>query len=244
MSEKTIGRDLIGGKKEKTVQTKQLLIQGHLLRWEGVIIQISNISLITSTNLNPPGFPIWAAIAVLAGIALLKPIWYVGLIALAVGGFSIYSWYSEYEQAKDHKYLNILLNSGFTYSILFSNEAFLDEVMCVFANIFENGEEYSTNYYIDIKDSTIENGVVINNEYIYEQCSIDKELLLEIQRLAASIEKTEPLIAKTLEELKNALEVQNKPRISTLITELSTGTIASFLANIASSSLLSFLGIR
>ena len=34
MSEKTTSRDLISGKKEKTVQTKQLLIQGHLLRWE------------------------------------------------------------------------------------------------------------------------------------------------------------------------------------------------------------------
>lgn len=157
MSEKTTGRDLIGGKKEKTVQTKQLLIQGHLLRWEGVIIQISNISLITSTNLNPPRFPIWAAIAVLAGISLLDPIWYVGLIAMAVGGYSIYSWYSEYEEVKSHKYLNILLNSGFTYSILFSNEAFLDEVMHVFANIFEDGAKANTNYYIDIKNSTISN---------------------------------------------------------------------------------------
>lgn len=157
MSEKTTSRDLISGKKEKTVQTKQLLIQGHLLRWEGVIIQISNISLITSTNLNPPVFPIWAAIAVLAGISLLDPIWYVGLIAMAVGVYSIYSWYSEYEEVKSHKYLNILLNSGFTYSILFSNEAFLDEVMHVFANIFEDGAKSSTNYYIDIKNSTISN---------------------------------------------------------------------------------------
>ena len=109
MSGKATGRDLIGNKQEKTVQMKQLLIQGHLLRWEGVIIQISNISLITSTNLNPPRFPIWAAIAVLAGISLLDPIWYVGLIAMAVGGYSIYSWYSEYEEVKSHKYLNTLL---------------------------------------------------------------------------------------------------------------------------------------
>ena len=76
---------------------------------------------------------------------------------MAVGGYSIYSWYSEYEEVKSHKYLNILLNSGFTYSILFSNEAFLDEVMHVFANIFEDGAKANTNYYIDIKNSTISN---------------------------------------------------------------------------------------
>ena len=77
---------------------------------------------------------------------------------MAVGGYAIYSWYSEYEQAKSHKYLNILLNSGFSYSILFSNEDFLDEVMRVFANIFEDGVGANTNYYIDIKNSTISNG--------------------------------------------------------------------------------------
>jgi len=165
MSGKTIGGDLIGSKKERTVQTKQLLVRGHLLQWEDVIIQISNISLITSTNLDPPGFPVWAAIAVLVGLVLLKPIWYVGLIALAVGGFSIYLWYTKCEEMKSHKYLNILLNSGFTYSVLFSDEAFLDKVMRVFANIFEDGAGPNTNYYIDINNSTISNNAsVVKNE--------------------------------------------------------------------------------
>lgn len=161
MAIKASEKDLMGNKKEKTVQTRNLFIQGHLLQWEGVIIQISNISLITSSNMNRPIFPIWAGIMAIIGLSLLKLVWYVGLIALAIGGVGIYFWYSEVERVKNNKYLNILLNSGFTYSILFTNEDFLQNVMQVFANIFEDAAEDHANYYIDIKNSTISNGASV-----------------------------------------------------------------------------------
>ena len=101
-----------------------------------------------------------------------------------------------------------------------------------------------SDYYINIDHSVIDNGGrVIHNEY-GTQTSSDFELLTEIKRIAASIKETEPLIAKALEELQHAIEEQNKPKIYTLVEELSKGTIASFIANCASSALLSFLKIR
>ena len=68
-------------------------------------------------------------------------------------------------------------------------------------------------------------------------------LLAEINSTIERIEKTEPLIAKALNELQHAIEEQNKPKISTLIKELTTGTVASIIANYASAALKTFLGI-
>lgn len=100
-----------------------------------------------------------------------------------------------------------------------------------------------SDYYINIDHSVIDNGgCVIHNEY-GTQASLNFELLAEIKRIAASIEETEPIIAKALEELQHAIEEQNKPKISNLVKELSTGTVASFIASIASAPLLRFLGL-
>ena len=100
-----------------------------------------------------------------------------------------------------------------------------------------------SDYYINIDHSVIDNGgCVIHNEY-GTQTSSDFELLTEIKQIATSIEETEPIIAKALEELQHAIEEQNKPKISNLAKELSTGTAASFIASIASAPLLRFLGL-
>ena len=100
-----------------------------------------------------------------------------------------------------------------------------------------------SDYYINIDHSVIDNGgCVIHNEY-GTQTSSDFELLTEIKQIATSIEETEPIIAKALEELQHAIKEQNKPKISNLVKELSTGTVASFIASIASAPLLRFLGL-
>ena len=156
MSSGNLGNTLMGNPKEKTVKTEKLLIQGHLLRWEDVVIQISNISLITSSDVITAQFPTWAGIMAVVGLALLGLVWYLGLILIAIAGFAIFSWYSSVQEAKNRKYLNILLNSGQTYSIMFQSKHFLNDVLQVFANIFEEGSAGGTNYYINIKDSKID----------------------------------------------------------------------------------------
>lgn len=156
MGSKNLGNTLMGNPKEKTVNTEKLFIQGHLLRWEDVIIQISNISLITSANVTAPQFPLWALIMAVVGLVLLKPIWYIGLILIAIAIFAFFAWYSSVQDAKNSKYLNILLNSGQTYLIMFQSKHFLNDVLQVFANIFEEGPSGNTNYYINIKDSKID----------------------------------------------------------------------------------------
>lgn len=101
-------------------------------------------------------------------------------------------------------------------------------------------------YTITIEHSTFDHGAsVVHNEY--EEASGQRkpydELCKEIHEIKSSIEETEPLIAKALQELQSAVERNDQPKISSLIKDLSKGTAASLLANIASSAFLGFLGI-
>ena len=53
-----LGGNLFGSKKEKVIETDELQVRGHLLRWKDVVIQISNISQISVGNYPRPPFPL------------------------------------------------------------------------------------------------------------------------------------------------------------------------------------------
>lgn len=159
MKKSSKSSSILSEKKDRTVQAKNLLIRGNLLYWEGVIIQISNICFLTTTNFNTPRFPLWSILLILAGIAFLSEAEtiIVGLLLLLGAVFAIYSWYKEFQDAKGKKYLTILLNSGYTYSILFNDHSFLSKVFHVFANILDEGTSPSINYFIDMVNCKIDN---------------------------------------------------------------------------------------
>lgn len=159
-----VGSGLLGNQREKTVKTSNLTVQGHLLRWSDTVLQISNISLITFGNMETPAFPTIGVVLTLLGLlgmSMGSAISLIGLVALCFGGFLFYRWYVAWQKSTQCKYLHILTNSGYTYSILFENEAFLRQVLEVFANIFKDGAQEGTNYFIDINNSRI--GNVIQN---------------------------------------------------------------------------------
>lgn len=170
-----------GKQKGKTIETGTMTIRGHLLRLPNVVIQISNISGITVTDvqMRNPG-----------GILLL-----IGLCLTVAGGFLVktsqqYSYYYGSYRDEDQmsmgvvlfiigvvliiiglvllgkanrKCLNIYLNSGVTYSIVFANEEFMNQVLDVFDAIFEDGGAARHEYHINIKDCNFEGSSVINN---------------------------------------------------------------------------------
>lgn len=149
---------LFRNKKQKVVETKQLQIRGHLLQWEDTAIQISNVSLISIEKYQAAQFPLWAGAAVLFGALILSNHTFIGLALIAVGVLCLYLWFNEREKTKDYKYLNISLNSGSVFSLLFAEEWFLLEVLNVFANIFEDGAiNPNTNISIDIQNCTVDN---------------------------------------------------------------------------------------
>lgn len=150
--------NLLGNRKEKTVETRNLQIKGHLLQWEDVAIQISNISLVTSSDVQPSQFPVGVVVLIVLAFALIFFNVIFGLILLALAVLVCYLWYRENEKKKKLKFLHLQLNSGTTFSILFQSKEFLNEVLTVFSNIFEDGGKVSSEYYFDLKNCTITEG--------------------------------------------------------------------------------------
>ncbi len=158
-----LNSNLFGSKKEKVIETDELQVHGHLLRWKDVVIQISNISQISVGNYSRPPFPLWTIAALLIGLFFLPYNKFIGATGLMVGIAVIAVWYESWWDKKDYKFLHLYLNSGTSFSIMFKEEPFLRKVLEVFANIFEDVEKNVNNSVtIDIKNCTVkDNGTFI-----------------------------------------------------------------------------------
>ena len=159
-----IRNKMLGSSKEKIVQTKEIFLEGQLLKWENVIIPISNISLIAVSNVPVSQFPVWSAIMLLLGVILIKYLVQVGVILLLVAGIIIFRWYKIWDTIKQHKYLIMVLNSGYSYSIYCTKESFLNDVLKVLTDVLNNGIDSNVNYTINLYDCNIDNNSsVISN---------------------------------------------------------------------------------
>ena len=152
------------GQKEKTVEVPGFQVKGHLLQWENVAIQINNIALVTSSDVQPTQFPIWGLLIAVLGIALIPFMLPLGLVLYTYIYFTFYVWYRENEKKKQQKFLYIQLNSGKSFALLFQSQEFLNQVLQTFSNIFADGGRTGNNYYFDLKNSRIDrNSSVIQN---------------------------------------------------------------------------------
>lgn len=158
-----LNSNLFGSKKEKVVETPGLHIQGNLLRWNDVVIQISNISQISVGRYPTQPFPLWTIAAILIGLIVMKFNVLIGLVGLLLGGGVIFIWYQDRQSKKDYKFLHLHLNSGTRFSLVFEQQKFLNKVLEVFANIFEDVEDnVNNNITIDIKNCSVTgNGKIV-----------------------------------------------------------------------------------
>ncbi len=102
----------------------------------------------------------------------------------------------------------------------------------------------SNNYHINIQNSTFNNGSSVVSEVHYPSSTDElSELLRDLKIMQSRLENTEPLIANALYNLQQALEGQNKPKISKIIGQLTSKTVVSVLSAVATPRILSFLGI-
>lgn len=157
MGKSKTGSELLGGGREKFIETDTFRIAGHLLQWKDVAIQISNVSMISTANVRLPRFPAWTVLLFLAGAVILEWQWQIPLLLFVLGAVVIYAWHMDKEEKKKLKALTISLNSGETYFILFSDVVFLHQVLDVFSGIFEEGgKSTETTYKIDIQNCRID----------------------------------------------------------------------------------------
>ena len=166
--------------KNKVISTANLTIRGHLLKWSDTAIQISNISMVSTGDLPTPRFPPWTIIMLLVGLFVTIPaaqslsashgyfdnmtvlMLAVGLVLLSIGGGGFAAWLSSVQDNASQKYLHLFLNSGNIYSFVVRDQKFLQQMLQVFANIFESGTTSETNISINTQVGEIrENGVAV-----------------------------------------------------------------------------------
>lgn len=155
---------LIDSKKMKPIRTDNLILEGYLLMWKNAMIDVDNISMVTASDLPVPAFPGFSLLTFLAGVALYLGFGEesIGVLLLLAGAGWFGLWCYQAYSVAGHKCLNLFLNSGYTYSIIFNNDAFLEEVLTTLIMVFKEGINENTLYTFNIGNCTI-NGSLVRN---------------------------------------------------------------------------------
>lgn len=77
---------------EKVIKTPSLCIRKNIMMWEDTMIQLSNVSYVSASNIAATVFPVWAAVMILAGLLLISQSVLVALVLIGLGGLWIYLW--------------------------------------------------------------------------------------------------------------------------------------------------------
>jgi len=151
--------------KAKSIKTRELLIKGNIMSWEGTMIQLSNVSCISTSPLEKVEFPILSILILAVAFFYLKNKSIIGVIFLAVGlAWIYYGWYRINEKRKLETILSVSMNSGMNLRFLFSNGVFLDDVLQVLEEIIIEGDIGEQNVSINIQGCEISgNASLLNN---------------------------------------------------------------------------------
>ncbi len=151
-------------KKEKSIETSELKIKGNILCWHDAMIQLSNISYISTAPLELIEFPKYSILMLIAAILLFGINILVSIVLLVCAIVWIYRWFNINETRKYKTVLNICMNSGNNLCILFSNGNFLDDVLKVLEEIIIDGGVGEQNVDINIHHCKISgNAQVLDN---------------------------------------------------------------------------------
>lgn len=149
-------------KNANTIETDFLKVRGNLIIWENTMIQISNISMISTDNILGEPLPIWAVIMIILGLLSLNVNLLIAIVLLVIGGAVIFLWRKKDQERKQSKMLTFMLNSGNRFSLIFRNGEFLQKVSSVLIELLA---EKATNKIItfDIRAEKMTNPVFIEN---------------------------------------------------------------------------------
>ncbi|MEN6419022.1 MAG: hypothetical protein ABFC73_08900 [Clostridiaceae bacterium] len=154
-----------------TINTDYMTIEGNMIKWSDTIIQISNISIISTANVASRPFPFLSALLGICGLIMiiisqnsygfLDDFSGLGIFMILAMGVWIFAWYVNKKNREGLQKLNILTNAGLTYTIIFNDKKFLTQVMKRFAEILSvpNNKESFT---INIKDNVFRDGAQAN----------------------------------------------------------------------------------
>lgn len=151
-------------KKEKSIETSELLLKGNIMSWEGMMIQLSNISCVSTAPLEQTAFPMLSILLIFAGLVGLKVNVLGGILSLAIGCGWIYAWYYVNEKRKSDTILSIAMNSGNSLQFIIKNKEFLQKVLHVLEEIIIHGGVGKQNVTINIRGNTITGNAQVLND--------------------------------------------------------------------------------
>ena len=151
--------------KEKTIETSKLIIRGNIIYWAKTMIQISNISYISTEPLEQLGFP--KIVLLIFGIAILafserSPEY--GVILLLAGGVWILIWLYQNAERKNEAILCIATNSGYVFRIYVYDKVFLSEILQVLERIIAEDIIGQNKVSININNCTIDGDAKVLND--------------------------------------------------------------------------------
>lgn len=151
--------------KEKEIETTNLLIKGNIMSWEGTIVQLSNISFVSTLPLEPLKFPRITIVLLIIGVLAFKLNGIIAVILLVLCAGYIYYWASASIERESKKVLSIGMNSGNDLHIIFNDKVFLQKVFQVLKQIFIEGGIDNQTISINIQNSQISGNAKILNDF-------------------------------------------------------------------------------
>lgn len=109
---------------KNSIQTKKLLVKGNIMSWDNTMIQLANVSCLSTTPLEEIPFPKYSILLILVGLVMFKINVLVSLLALAAAGGWIYTWYNTNRKRSLQTVMSINMNSGMNFNLLFGDKGF------------------------------------------------------------------------------------------------------------------------
>jgi len=150
-------------KGNKIINTPRLYIEGNIMRWEGNMLQLSNVVNVSTVPQGLLVFPIWTILLILVGGILIRELIWLALIMFVLAGLVIFWWYKRNEELKTQSYLILHTNSGKEYSFLFDDREFLNKVFNVLGAIILGDDNIKGGVFVNVSGNTIEQGASILN---------------------------------------------------------------------------------
>lgn len=154
--------------KNREIETDYLKIHGNCMEFKNTVIQLNNISLLSTEDLSPISFPTVALIAAAAGLVLLlteiSALLWLALACFVGSGASIYIWYKENKRLGEMKRLLIITNSGNHFNIVFQDKPFLERVVKVLKEVVANPGHLS-DITINVKENTFSGGSSVIKDF-------------------------------------------------------------------------------
>lgn len=145
---------------DKYIKTESFQITKNVLMWNDSMIQLSNVSLITTAPLPAIWFPWYPLAALLFYLGLTNlskrgHFSFAACLILLVGAAIGYWQYQKNENRKKATVLTLQMNSGMGYQFLIKEKEVMEKIRIVLEKIIADGGIGERSVSINIQDCTI-----------------------------------------------------------------------------------------